>query len=74
MSGGEPLMNLEIRFGVRIRNVAEFRGGNKRITGSERCGMYYGPTLVPHQCAPSLNMSYSPKNKQCLILSSFFNV
>ena len=50
LSGEEPLMNLEIRFGESGLNMNYFSGGNERITETnERCGMYYGPTLVPQQ-------------------------
>ena len=45
LSGEEPIMNLEIRFGDLKSHI----GGNERITNNERCGMYYGPTLVPQQ-------------------------
>ena len=46
LSGIEPLMNLEVRVGdENLLNTDE----NTQMTGNERCGMFFGPTLVPQQ-------------------------
>ena len=48
LSGNEQLLNIDIRVGKKdvSPNMAN---GNQRITMNERCGMYYGPTLVSNQ-------------------------
>ena len=41
-------MNLEVRVGETGQPNSE-NSGNTRLTDNKRCGMYYGPTLVPQQ-------------------------
>ena len=45
LSGSEPLMNLQVRVGGSKQKPS----GTKVATANRFCGMYYGPTLVPHQ-------------------------
>ena len=51
LSGEERLMNLEVRLGdIGIANTkSSGQLGNKRITENEKCGVFYGPTLVHQQ-------------------------
>ena len=46
LSGEEPLINLEVRVGD---DDLLGTSGDARMTENNRCGMYYGPTLVDQQ-------------------------
>ena len=48
LSGEEPLMNLEVRVGDENGN-GKNNAGLERFTVNERCGMFFGPTLVNQQ-------------------------
>ena len=48
LSGEEPLSNLDIRVGDSDLS-SSVSGGNQWMSGNERCGKFFGPTLVPQQ-------------------------
>lgn len=48
LSGDETIMNMDIRVGSSDMSGTG-SSGNTRISGNDRCGIYFGPTLVTQQ-------------------------